>query len=273
MRSDRRPFESKAKRNRKLQQYNTSHHGLRSCKVQYYHRYSATKMTLFSKLLLLLVFHIHQISAFVPSPSLQGNDCSATIRSAESDDGYFAFGDDDATPMPEGRVANISQWLTWSDNSLKTSCEDGKGGLYDRINEILLGEDSSSATMMTTPQQVHESLRFAVLSHGNQTDPIYNYVNAAGFLVFRWPAEDYYRLPSRKSAPEGSARQQRARVIDDTVASDITYIQEAVRVRYPNATATLRDAILWNVYDDAGYRVGQTVLFDGDKCSFSDEDR
>ena len=239
-------------------------------------------MTLFSKLLLLLVFHIHQISAFVPSPSLQGNDCSsATIRSAESDDGYFAFGDDDATPIPdddatpipEGRVANISQWLTWSDNSLKTSCEDGKGGLYDRINEILLGEDSSSATMMTTPQQVHESLRFAVLSHGNQTDPIYNYVNAAGFLVFRWPAEDYYRLPSRKSAPEGSARQQRARVIDDTVASDITYIQEAVRVRYPNATATLRDAILWNVYDDAGYRVGQTVLFDGDKCSFSDEDR
>ena len=240
-------------------------------------------MTLFSKLLLLLhIFHIHQISAFVPS--LPGNVfSSARIRSAESDDGYFAFGDDDATTIPdddattipEGRVANIAQWLTWSDNSLKKSCEDGKGGLYDRINEIMLGEDSSSSEtmMMTTPQQVHESSRFAVLSHGNQTDPIYNYVNAAGFRVFRWPAEDYYRLPSRKSAPEGSARQQRARVIDDTVASDITYIQEAVRVRYPNATVTLRDAILWNVYDDAGYRVGQTVLFDGDKCSFSDEDR
>lgn len=234
-------------------------------------------MTLFSKLLLLLVFHINRISAFVPSPSLHRNNVfsSATIRSAESDDGYFAFEDDVATTIPEGRVANIAQWLTWSDNSLKTSCEDGKGGLYDRINEIMLGEDSSSleTTMMTTPQQVHESSRFAVLSHGNQTDPIYNYVNAAGFRVFRWPAEDYYRLPSRKSAPEGSARQQRARVIDDTVASDITYIQEAVRVRYPNATVTLRDAILWNVYDDAGYRVGQTVLFDGDKCSFSDEDR
>ena len=231
-------------------------------------------MTLFSKLLLLLIFHTHQILAFVPS--LPGNDCfpATVIRSAESDDGYFAFEDDDATTIPEGRVANIAQWLTWSDNSLKKSCEDGKGGLYDRINEMLLGEDSSSETaIMTTPQQVHESSRFAVLSHGNQTDPIYNYVNAAGFRVFRWPAEVYYRLPSRKSAPEGSARQQRAKVIDDTVASDITYIDEAVRVRYPNATVTLRDAILWNVYDDAGYRVGQTVLFDADKCLFSEEDR
>ena len=209
-----------------------------------------------------LVFLTYQAFAFVPSrQSGWRNTLSAAVI---SDDGYF---EDENESIPEGRVANITQWLTWSDNSLKNLCEDGKGGLFDRINGIL-GKGAIS-----TPQQIHESDRFAVLSHGNQSDPIYNYVNAAGFRVFRWPEEVYYQLPSRKSAPEGAARNERAKVVDTTVVKDITYIGEAVRVRYPNATVTLRDAILWNVYDDDGYRVGQTVLFDAEKCSFSDEDR
>lgn len=227
-------------------------------------------MALWNKLQLIcsLIFTAYQTFAFLPSQH-RPHRGSIAIRSAAaiSDDGYF--GDNDETTIPEGRVANITQWLTWSDRSLNDNCEDGKGGLFDRINAIL-GEETIS-----TPQQIHESDRFAVLSHGNQSDPIYNYVNAAGFRVFRWPEEVYYRLPSRKSAPEGSARNERAKVIDDTVAGDTTYIGEAVRVRYPNATVTLRNAILWNVYDDDGYRVGQTVLFDAEKCSFSDknEDR
>lgn len=179
-------------------------------------------------------------------------------------------------PIPEGRVQNITQWLTWSDQSLQRVSDDGKGGMYDRINSLLLSEQSSSSgqyTSITTPQQIHESTRFVVLSHGNQTDPIYNYENAAGFRVFRWPAERYYKLPSRYSAPEGANRQAREAMIDSTVAQDVIYIDEAVRVRYPNATVTLRDAILWNVYDDDGNRVGQTALFDEILCSYSDLDR
>ena len=211
-----------------------------------------------------LLFLTYHALAFAPSRYVGCQRNSATIRSAAamSEDGYFG---DENESIPEGRVVNITQWLTWSDRSLNDMCEDGKGGLFDRVN-AMLGEEA-----VTTPQQIHESDRFAVLSHGNQSDPIYNYVNAAGFRVFRWPEEVYYQLPSRKSAPEGAARNERARVIDNTVAGDITYIEEAVRVRYPNATVTLRDAILWNVYDDDGYRVGQTVLFDAERCSFSDE--
>jgi hypothetical protein len=224
-------------------------------------------MTLLSKLQLLLLFHTLRTSAFAPSGHGLYCDVDA-IRPATTrgDDGYLFEGDDTAV-TPEGRVDNIAQWLTWSDSSLKNACKDGMG-LYDRINAMLGG----GAADITTPQQVHWHSRVAILSHGNQSDPIYNYVNAAGFRVFRWPEDVYYQLPSRKSAPEGSARQQRAKVIDATVAGDITLIDEAVRVRYPNATVTLRDAILWNVYDDNGYRVGQTVLFDAEKCSFSDED-
>ena len=229
-------------------------------------------MALWNKLRLIcccLIFLAHHAIAFVPSQHKANRDSIAlrsTVTSAAAADGYFEDGNE-RIHVPEGRVANITQWLTWSDRSLKDSCENGKGGLFDRVNDIL-GEGKIS-----TPQQIHESERFAVLSHGNQSDPIYNYVNAAGFRVFRWPEDVYYQLPSRKSAPEGSARQERSKVIDDTVAQDITYIDEAVRVRYPNATVILRDAILWNVYDDEGYRVGQTVVFDAEKCSFSDEDR
>lgn len=143
----------------------------------------------------LLLFTYHAL-AFAPSRYSGCQRDSATIQSAAaiSGDGYFG---DENESIPEGRVANITQWLTWSDRSLTDKCEDGKGGLFDRANAIL-GEKT-----MTTPQQIHESDRFAVLSHGNQSDPIFNYVNAAGFRVFRWPEEVYYQLPSRKSASEG----------------------------------------------------------------------
>jgi len=174
--------------------------------------------------------------------------------------------------IQEGRVQNITQWLTWSDESLKRLSDDGEGGLYDRINNMLQHSSAGnrSYTRITTPQQIHSSERFAVLSHGNQTDPIYNYINSAGVIVFRWPEERYYKLPSRYSAPEGAIREARENEIESTVAKDVTYIDEAVRVRYPDDTVTLRNAILWNVYDDDGNRVGQTVLFDETLCSYSD---
>ena len=171
---------------------------------------------------------------------------------------------EDEPEPPPGRVRNISQWLTWSDQSLKLLAMDQKGGLYDRVNAILQKEEPASP-ILTTPRDLHLSKRFAILSHGNQSDPVYNYVNAAGFRVFQWPAALYHRLPSRFSAPDGADRQRRAVVIQSaTQASNITYIDEAVRVRYPNATVTLKDAVLWNVYDNDGVRVGQTVLFDAD---------
>lgn len=170
-----------------------------------------------------------------------------------------------------GAVKNITQWLIWSDESLKRLSDDGGGGLYDRINNMVqAGNSSYRYARITTPQQIHSSKRFAVLSHGNQTDPIYNYMNSAGFIVFRWPEERYYKLPSRYSAPEGAIREEREAEIKKTVAKDVTYIVEAVRVRYRNDTVTLRDAILWNVYDDDGNRVGQTVLFDETRCLYSD---
>eukprot|EP00978_Attheya_sp_CCMP212_P006105 scaffold13756_cov54-Attheya_sp.AAC.2 len=173
----------------------------------------------------------------------------------------------------EGRVTNITDWIRLSDESLRRLSTDGKGGLFDRIKEAsLLGQEGREPTVVWTAQEVHDSTRFAVLSHGNQTDPIYSYVNAAGFQVFRWPEHVYYQLPSRYSAPGGTHRASRAQVVDSTVVEDVKFLSEAVRVRYPNTTVTLRDAILWNVYNDAGYRVGQTVLFDVNQVSYIDDE-
>ena len=182
--------------------------------------------------------------------------------------------------IPLGRVANITEWLTWSDLSLARLSKDGKGGIYSRVNAILQADhvdddDNNNNTtslpvLLTTPYDLDTSTRFAILSHGNQTDPVYNYVNAAGFAVFQWPPKVYHCLPSRYSAPRGANRQLRASVITNTTATDITYIDQAVRVRYPNATVTLRHAILWNVYDSDGVRRGQTVLFDAHAVTIHD---
>lgn len=170
----------------------------------------------------------------------------------------------DAEPNLPGRVHNITQWLIWSDRSLSRVCTDGKGGIFDRVNTILRQESGRQTRKLTSTAELHASKRFAILSHGNQTDPVYNYVNAAGFDVFQWPAEIYHRLPSRFSAPDGHDRRRRASVIQSatTQPRNTTHIDTAVRIRYPNATVTLNDAILWNVFNDDGVRVGQTVLFD-----------
>ena len=170
--------------------------------------------------------------------------------------------------IPEGRVQNVTEWLIWSDQeSLSSRSTDGKGGIFDRIKS----EIGSSVI----PKDVHDSSRFVVLSHGNQTDPIYNYGNEAGFDVFQFPSEEYYyKLPSRYSAPPGPERDQRDEVIDATTTQDITFIPEAIRVRYPSSTVILlRDAILWNVYDEEGIRVGQTVLFDVNKVIYPDRSK
>lgn len=99
-----------------------------------------------------------------------------TSLSASIDD---IFHDSDYQQLPQGCVSNITQWLIWSDKSLQNLSEDGKGGIYDRINAILQqenGDYNEEVQRIANPQQIHNSNRFAILSHGNQTDPVYNYV-------------------------------------------------------------------------------------------------
>ena len=217
----------------------------------------------------------HLCSGYTARRIRQPNQCKPFVRTNSAvalrlSPGRYVPSESPCELGIDERVVDIYNWIRLSDESLRKLSTDGKGGLYDRINEALSQSDHPA---VRSAEDVDESTRFAVLSHGNQPDPVYNYINTAGHEIFRWPKEIYYRLPSRYSAPDGALRNNRAQQIAATVVDDVTYIPEAVRVRYPNKTVIIREAVLWNVYDDAGYRVGQTVLFDTNLASYEDDNQ
>jgi hypothetical protein len=110
---------------------------------------------------------------------------------------------------------------------------------------------------------VHNHERFAVLSHGAQDDPVYNYFNRAALLTFRYPEAAAYRTPSRYSAPDGDERDvKRAREVREALRQDVTEIPDAVRQAHGRDLIRIRGIVLWNVYDESGARVGQTAVFD-----------
>jgi hypothetical protein len=150
---------------------------------------------------------------------------------------------------PPGRVQDIDEWIRLSSESLKRFT--GKGLL-----EILDG--------VSTIQQVHDNERYAVLSHGNQTDPIYNYFNKGAFLTFQWPESDIYSLPSRHSAPDGLLRNDRQQMMQTVVEQNVLVIPSAIRQTKAGEFFKLTNVTFWNVYsdDDDGVRLGQTAVFD-----------
>lgn len=156
----------------------------------------------------------------------------------------------DTTPPP-GRVANVTEWLLLSSNSLQQYT--GKSLLEHMV------EDSVESL-----QDAHENTRFAILSHGIQEDPIYNYFNKAALETFQYEPEEIYQLPSRKSAPP-DLRVDRAALIQASVECGFQIYTKAVRVTKCGRLFQINEGLLWNVYDNEGNRVGQTALFDRNK--------
>ena len=78
----------------------------------------------------------------------------------------------DAPIVSPGRVKDIDEWIRLSSDSLEKATGNS-------LVDYMEGVDSL--------QQIHSNTRYAVLSHGNQTDPIYNYFNKGALQQFEWP--------------------------------------------------------------------------------------
>lgn len=150
--------------------------------------------------------------------------------------------------IPPGRVEDMDDWVRLSSESL-----------YKFTGQSLLDvmDDVSSF------DEIHSNERFAVLSHGNQTDPIYNYFNKAALNQFEWPESEIYSLPSRYSAPDGALRSDREQMLKTVEQQEeVRIIPTAIRQTKSGTQFQLTNVTLWNVFDDSGVRVGQTAWFD-----------
>lgn len=104
-----------------------------------------------------------------------------------------------------------------------------------------------------------EQADFAVVSHGTQVDPIFNYGNAMALRLFETSWAAFTALPSRLSA-EPLIQSERdlllARVTKHGWIDDYT----GVRISQQGKRFLIRNATVWNLLDESGQPYGQAAL-------------
>jgi MEKHLA domain len=169
-----------------------------------------------------------------------------------------------------GRVVDLDQWVLWSEQSLQ---------LVNAGKKSILSMMGVSADDVT---RIHADTRFALLSHGIQSDPVYNYFNKAALQQFLFSEPSVYSIPSRYSAPSGIVRSSREEILKASVGRSastsksenwLIVLPNAVRQKRSGQLFRIPEVLLWNVYNDQGERVGQTAIFDTWTCKdISDEE-
>lgn len=115
-----------------------------------------------------------------------------------------------------------------------------------------------------TPEKIAEALfeaSFALVSHGTEEDPVFNFGNHTALELFELPWEEFIRLPSRKSA-EPVNRAERKRLLDRVTRHGYIDDYSGVRVSSTGRRFMIHRATVWNMVDEMGKYHGQAAVFD-----------
>ncbi len=122
--------------------------------------------------------------------------------------------------------------------------------------EALLPEAEDAAD---TARQLFNA-PFVVVSHGLGADPCFNYGNALALQLFELTWDDFVQLPSRQSA-EAVDQSQRARLLQQVTQNGFISNYQGVRISASGRRFRIRDAVVWNLVDQAGEYRGQAASF------------
>lgn len=99
-----------------------------------------------------------------------------------------------------------------------------------------------------------------VVSHGAQSDPTFNYGNAAALALFEMNWADFVQLPSRKSA-EPMNREERNRLLVAVAEHNFIDDYSGVRISSSGRRFFIPQAVVWNLVDATGTYRGQAATF------------
>lgn len=116
---------------------------------------------------------------------------------------------------------------------------------------------------VTEPQTLAQALfeaPFAIVSHGTQADPIFNYANRCALDLWEldWPA--FTQLPSRLSA-EPMHRDERATMLAQLNTQGYVDKYQGIRISSQGRRFYIQQAVIWNVINQNGDRLGQAATF------------
>lgn len=104
-----------------------------------------------------------------------------------------------------------------------------------------------------------DEVPFAVVSHGTQPDPIFNYGNRLALSLFEMDWNEFTRLPSRLSA-EAADQAERRQLLAQVSAQGYSDDYCGIRIAKTGRRFLIRAATIWNLVDgDGGYH-GQAAV-------------
>ena len=101
----------------------------------------------------------------------------------------------------------------------------------------------------------------AILAHGTEADPILFFGNRCALRCFEADVASFLTMPSRLTA-EAPLRQERQALLDRVRADGFIDDYAGVRISARGRRFRIENAIVWNVLDDAGERLGQAATFE-----------
>lgn len=99
---------------------------------------------------------------------------------------------------------------------------------------------------------------FAVLSHGTDPDPLFNYANATALALFEMSWCELIDMPSRLSA-EPLVREERKRLLSRVATLGYVDDYRGVRISRTGRRFFVREATVWNLSDEQGRCCGQAA--------------
>ena len=101
---------------------------------------------------------------------------------------------------------------------------------------------------------------FVVVSHGMEEDPLLNYGNQVALELWEMTWEDLTRTPSRLTA-DPTNRAEREWMLEQAKTRGYFDTYRGVRITSTGRRFLVENAIIWNVMDEEGRRVGQAATF------------
>ncbi|MDH4086150.1 MAG: MEKHLA domain-containing protein [Nitrospira sp.] len=99
-----------------------------------------------------------------------------------------------------------------------------------------------------------------VVSHGVEPDPILNYGNQTALDLWELPWKQFIQTPSRLTA-EADDRTERRRMLERAKLAGYFDGYRGVRISSTGRRFLVEQAVIWNVIDPAGHRIGQAATF------------
>ena len=102
---------------------------------------------------------------------------------------------------------------------------------------------------------------FALVAHGTEADPVFNFSNQAALNLFEMSWEEFTQLPSRKSA-EPVNRQERADFMARVTREGFISDYSGIRISATGKRFRIEQATVWNIIDEKERYWGQAAVFD-----------